>query len=232
MLSPTLFHNICPSGCGQILVRVSPYGTRDPGIPTARSVALARVASPFSIHRRYEPLFIDALREYFGSAKRLVKGGDIIPLQINIDRSLDSHCTLGPGDFTSNIAHSRSVVAIYFVVQNVDYESPAVQARGQPFPIPNVGCLVDANVTEIIQVGIEHVRVPDVYDYHDLRWVSFRSFLLLRLTCPFRSFPGGVPHSLWNLSPDLSVVECHVALRSSKLGRAVHCFSHGIKGNR
>lgn len=211
MLSPTLLHNLCPRGCGKIVVRVSPYGARDPDIPTARSIALARVASPFSIHRRYEPLFIDALHEYFGSSKRLVKGGDIIPLRINVDRSLDPHCALGPGDFASSVMHNCSAVVIYFVVRNVDYESAAVQTRGQPFPISHVGCFVDANVTKIIQAGVEHVRVPDIYDYYDLRWVSFRSFLRLRLTRPFRSCAGGATRGFWNLSPDLSVVECHVA---------------------
>jgi len=178
MLSPTLLHNLCPRGGQQIVVRVSPYGTRDPGVPTARSIELARVASPFSIHRCYEQLLVDALHEYFGSSKRLVKGGDIIPLLINVDRPLDPRCILRPGDFTRSITHNYSNVPVYFVVRNVDYESVDVQPHGQPFPIPDIGCFVDSNVTRIIQVGVENVRVPDVYDYHDLGWVSFRSFLL------------------------------------------------------
>lgn len=169
ILSPVLLHNLCQRGCGQIVVRVSPYGARDPGVPTARSITLARVASPFSIHRRHEPLFIDALHEYFGSLKRLVKDGDIIPLRINIDRSLDPHCSLRPGDLTSRVTENCSAVAIYFVVRNVDYEPPVVQTRGKPFSTSHVGCFVDSSVTRIVQVGVEHVRVPDIYDYYDLR---------------------------------------------------------------
>lgn len=208
MLSPTLLHNLCPRGRQKIVVRVSPYGTRDPGVPTARSIELARVASPFSIHRYYEQPLVDALHEYFGSSKRLVKGGDIIPLLINVDRSLDPRCVLRPGDFTRIITHNCSDVPVYFVVRNVACESVAVQPHGQTFPIPDVGCFVDSNVTRIIQVGVENVRVPDIYDYHELGWVSFRSFFLrLDLTCPFRPCDGDI----WNLSPDLSVVECHVA---------------------
>ncbi|KAH0830459.1 AAA-domain-containing protein [Lanmaoa asiatica] len=169
MLSPTLLYNLCPRGRRQLVLRVSPYGTRDPGVPTAKSIALARVASPFSIHRRYEPLFIDALHEYFGSSKRLVKGGDIIPLRINVDRSLDPHRILHPGDFARSVAHSCSDVPVYFVVRNVDYESITFHTHGKPFPIPHVGCFVDANVTKIIQVGVEHIRVPDIYEYYELR---------------------------------------------------------------
>lgn len=172
MLSPILLHNLCPHGCRQIVLRVSPYGTRDPGVSTAKSITLARVASPFSVHRRYEPLFIDALHEYFGSSKRLVKSGDVIPLKINIDRALDPHHTLRPGDFTRNIPHNCSDVPVYFVVRNVDYETISVQTHGQPFPVPHVGCFVDANVTKIIQVGVEQIRVPDIYGYYELCWVS------------------------------------------------------------
>lgn len=168
MLSPTLLHNLCPRGPQQIVVRVSPYGTRDPGVPTARRIELARVASPFSIHRRYEPLLIEALHEYFGSSKRLVKGGDIIPLRMNVDRSLDPRRVLRPGDSTRSVTLNCSDVMVYFVVRNVVYESVTVQAHGQPFPISHVGCFVDSNVTRIIQVGVVHVRVPDTYDYYKL----------------------------------------------------------------
>ena len=180
MLSPTLLHNLCPRGRRQIVLRVSPYDTQDPRVPTAKSITLARVASPFSIHRRYESLFIDAFHEYFGSSKRLVKDGDIIPLRINVDRSLDPHRTLRPGDFTRNVTHNYSDVPVYFVVRNVDYESVSIQTHGEPFPVPCIGCFVDANVTKIIQVGVEHVRVPDIYDYYELCWVSFFFFCFTR----------------------------------------------------
>lgn len=174
ILSPILLHNLCPRSCEQILVRASPYGTRDLGIPTARSISLARVASPFSILRRYEPLFIDALHEFFGSSKRLVKDGDIIPLRINIDRSLDPHCSLRRGDFGGSAILSCSAVVVYFVVRDVVYEAAAGQT--QTSSISNAGCFVEANMTKIIQVGVENVPVPDIYNYYDLRWCHVGHF--------------------------------------------------------
>ncbi|KAG6376029.1 P-loop containing nucleoside triphosphate hydrolase protein [Boletus reticuloceps] len=174
MLSPTLLHNLCSRDHPQVVIRMSPYGTRDPGIPTARSVELARVASPFSIHRCHEALLIDALHEYFRSSKRLVKGGDIITLRINVDSSLDPRRALCPGDFTGSFRHNRSDVPVYFVVRSVDYAPLTVQTHGLPFPSEEVGCFVDSTVTRIIQVGVEYVRVPDVYDYYQLghAWVA------------------------------------------------------------
>ncbi|KAF8422169.1 P-loop containing nucleoside triphosphate hydrolase protein [Boletus edulis BED1] len=174
MLSPTLLHNLCSRDHPQIVIRMSPYGTRDPGIPTARSIELARVASPFSIHRCHEALLIDALHEYFRSSKRLVKGGDIIPLRINVDSSLDPRHALCSGDFTGSFRHNRSDVPVYFVVRSVDYVPLTVQTHGLPFPSQEVGCFVDSTLTRIIQVGVEYVRVPDVYDYYQLghAWVA------------------------------------------------------------
>ena len=212
LLSPMLLHNICPRGHQQVFLRMSPYGTRDPCVPTARSIELARVASPFSIHRCYEPLLVDALHEYFGSSKRLVKGGDIIPLQIDIDRSLSPRRALSPGDFEGSIAHNCSDVLVYFVVRNVVYESATAQGHGQPCQILHGGCFVDSNVTRIIQVGVEHTRVPDTYDYYGLGLVSFRpSLLCLLLTYPLSSCTGRAASGHCHLSPDLSTIKCLVA---------------------
>lgn len=191
MLSPTLLHNLCSRDHPQIVIRMSPYGTRDPGIPTARSIELARVASPFSIHRCHEALLIDALHEYFRSSKRLVKGGDIIPLRINVDSSLDPRHALCSGDFTGSFRHNRSDVPVYFVVRSVDYVPLTVQTHGLPFPSQEVGCFVDSTLTRIIQVGVEYVRVPDVYDYYQLGLLSFLLFLLrLPLTLPAQVMHG------------------------------------------
>ncbi|KAG9318351.1 hypothetical protein JVU11DRAFT_441 [Chiua virens] len=168
LLSPILLHNLCPRGASQIVLRASPYGARDPGVTTAKSITLARVASPFSINRRYEPLFIDALHKYFGSSKRLVKDGDIIPLRIDVDRSLDPQSVIHSGDFKRAVMHNYSYVPVYFVIRNVDYESFTAQTDGQPFSVPDIGCFINIDITKVIQVGVEHIEVPDVYRYYEL----------------------------------------------------------------
>ncbi|KAF9233934.1 hypothetical protein BU15DRAFT_66162 [Melanogaster broomeanus] len=141
MLSPTLLHNLCSSDHQRIVVRASPFGGRDPALPTARSIELARVASPFSINRRYESLFIDALHSYFGSSKHLVKDGDVIPLCINIDRALDPHHSLNTRS-VSTISHGSAEVLVYFIVRNLEYENTK---QGHSSTLLNVGCFVDAN---------------------------------------------------------------------------------------
>jgi peroxin-6 len=51
---------------GHVLLGASPFGSRQPAIPTARSVTVARVASPISTDRTYQPLFLRSLKNYFG----------------------------------------------------------------------------------------------------------------------------------------------------------------------
>lgn len=201
MLSPALLHNLCPRGGQEIVIRMSPYGMRNPGVPTAKSIELAVVASPFSIHRHYEPLLTDALREHFGSSNRLVKGGDIIPLRINVDRSLDSRLALRPGDVTGSVMQGCSYVAVYFVIRNVDYESVTVRAHGQPLPNLHVGCFVDSNVTKVVQVGVEHARVPDIYDYYELGLAYFGHFTSSRVNMHSQVMRGQDCQWLWESLP-------------------------------
>ncbi|KIJ69555.1 hypothetical protein HYDPIDRAFT_179330 [Hydnomerulius pinastri MD-312] len=175
MLSPALLHNLCPAGHQQITIHASPFGARSPALPTARSITLARVASPFAINRRYEALFTDALQLYFGSSKRLVKDGDIIPLCINVDRALDPHQSVATGSLSIASTSQYSADAlVYFIVRNVEHERSKSGAQHprtaghQSAPL-DVGCFVDATVTSIMQVGVEQTGIPDLSQYYELR---------------------------------------------------------------
>lgn len=70
-----------------IHIRPSPFGSSNPAIPTARSITVARIASPISINRQYQQLCIDALKTYFDSGKKLMKQGDLVALPIDTDLS-------------------------------------------------------------------------------------------------------------------------------------------------
>jgi peroxin-6 len=89
MGSPVLLHNLfSPSNDrpnGRISLRASPFGSRQPAIPTARAVTVARVASPISTDRTYQLLFLRSLKNYFGVKKRLVKKGDLIAIGVDTD---------------------------------------------------------------------------------------------------------------------------------------------------
>ena len=91
-MAPQLLHNITsgspsPSAHG-VSLRPSPFGSGKPAIPTARSVTIARVASPISTDRAYQPLFLRALQDHFKDTTRLVKQGDVVTVAINTDEVL------------------------------------------------------------------------------------------------------------------------------------------------
>ena len=94
MGSPLLLHNILSDGGelgpqipSSIYIRSSPFGFANPPIPVARSVTIARVASPISINRQYQSLFLYSLRRYFDAGKRLLKQNDVIAVSIDINHS-------------------------------------------------------------------------------------------------------------------------------------------------
>ena len=94
MGSPLLIHNILsdggdfgPQGSSSIYIRPSPFGSANLLLPIARSVTIARVASPNSVNREYQSLFLHSLRGYFDAGKRLVKPNDLIAVSINFDHS-------------------------------------------------------------------------------------------------------------------------------------------------
>ena len=96
-LSPQLLYNIHSNVSferkPEVTLRPSPFGSRRPTIPTAKTVTIARVASAFSTDRAYQPLFLQALQAYFKRTTRLVKQGDVIAVGINTDALLRQSST-------------------------------------------------------------------------------------------------------------------------------------------
>jgi peroxin-6 len=92
--SPLLLHNTYEDEASMYapqpphaVIKPSPFGSLNPAIPMARSITIARVASPLSINRQYQNLFISSLKSYFDSSRRLVKQGDLIAVTIDTDAS-------------------------------------------------------------------------------------------------------------------------------------------------
>ena len=86
--SPLLLHNISPSSSDlRLTVRSTPFGSRSPPLPTARSVTIARVSSPYGSDRLYQPLFLNALKTHFESQVRLVKLGDLIAVGLKLEEA-------------------------------------------------------------------------------------------------------------------------------------------------
>ncbi|KAG6891140.1 hypothetical protein C0992_010128 [Termitomyces sp. T32_za158] len=89
--SPIILRNLFPEIAtlpNVLCIRSSPFNSRQPALPNAQSLTIARVASPVSTSRLYQPLFLKALKAYFDNTKRLVKQGDIIAVPIDTGDSV------------------------------------------------------------------------------------------------------------------------------------------------
>ncbi|EPS97368.1 hypothetical protein FOMPIDRAFT_79362 [Fomitopsis schrenkii] len=185
-LAPHLLHNITAGGPSsptrEVSLRPSPFGSGKPSIPTARSMTIARVASPISTDRAYQPLFLRALQDYFKDTTRLVKQGDIISVAINTDDVLwqAGEGADDAGDGVDEESKYKSASAadelVFFVVTNIEHHviasnGDAAMAASDVYlgaAVGELGCWVDPSVTRMIQTGVEHARVPDMARYLNL----------------------------------------------------------------
>ncbi|KAK0228292.1 AAA-domain-containing protein [Armillaria fumosa] len=168
--SPVLLHNICgestPSLTSTIQLRPSPFGSGKPVIPNARSITIARVASPMSVDRTYQNLFVAALQRHFEGAPTLVKAGDIVSVALNTDDHAE-HETYSSSDSTPRHANE----AVFFVLTNIDHDvisNEAVPLSPDTYAgatLGELGCWFESSVTRMVQTGVEHCRVPDVSTY-------------------------------------------------------------------
>ncbi|KAJ7582447.1 AAA-domain-containing protein [Mycena floridula] len=170
--SPVLLRNILADTWFQstrsISLRPSPFGSGEPVIPTARSITVARVGSPFSVDRAYEPLFLRGLKDHFGAGRRIVKQGDLLAVAIDTN----SVQIGSPGSI------SRGNELVYFCITNIDHDvlpSETIQSASFSFPdmylgstAGELGCWIDPATTRIVQTGVEHSRVPDLDKYLDI----------------------------------------------------------------
>lgn len=184
----------------RILLKPSPFGHRQPAVPTAKSVTIARIASPFSINRKYQTASLNSLKSYFAATKRLVKANDIIALSLFTQP--DSIVYDGDNEDEDYDAQAGIVdEVVYFLVTNVEHSVVAsAVANGEQdlytgSTVGELGCWVDSEVTRMIQTGLEHARVPELGSYlepdvqHSRSIFSFLKRLpssrLLRSESPF-----------------------------------------------
>ncbi|KAF4578683.1 peroxisomal assembly protein [Pleurotus pulmonarius] len=153
----------------------SPFGSLEPNIPIARSATIARVATPISTDRSYQPLFLYALKQYFEGKKRLVKEGDLIALEIDTDlswRIADAQKTevSSPDDDEPSSTYPctppRANEVVFFMITHIEH--PAITNGIDTHDIAyesaagELGFWIDSTVTRIVQTGLEHTRIPDI----------------------------------------------------------------------
>ncbi|KAF9451245.1 AAA-domain-containing protein [Macrolepiota fuliginosa MF-IS2] len=174
----------------RISLRSSPFGRHQPAIPTAKSVTIARIATPFSINRRYQASSLSSLKSYFASTKRLVQPNDIIALSLNTNPESDRQ----DGDTEEDHVDERSGSVnevVFFLVTNVEHSviPNAVQIAEQDLytgsTVGELGCWIDSSSTRMVQTGIEHARVPDIGSYLELDLHHTRSIFAFLQRLPF-----------------------------------------------
>ncbi|BGP27447.1 peroxisomal biogenesis factor 6 [Rhodotorula toruloides] len=149
-------------------------------IPTASSVTISRLASPHSVNKLFQPLFLEGLKEYFSKRRRVVKRGDVIA--VGIDEEKVRFVGEGKGeaaeeDFDLPDESTAPTAVVHFLITalSVDASTSSSSPTGD-FDLDRrledglLGCFVDPKVTKLLQTGVERGRVPD-----DAGWLGIDS---------------------------------------------------------
>ncbi|GAA6020420.1 hypothetical protein JCM10207_002101 [Rhodosporidiobolus poonsookiae] len=144
-----------------------------PPFPTASSVTLARLASPHSVNKVFQPLFLDGLKDHFQNKQRTVKQGDVVAVAIDEER-VRFLAPAGEGkegadeDVDLPQGSSAPTAVVHFIITSLSVDPPS-----SPLSAPNsteidhlledgrLGCIVDPKVTKLLQTGVERGRIPD-----------------------------------------------------------------------
>ncbi|SNX82109.1 related to PEX6 - peroxisomal assembly protein [Melanopsichium pennsylvanicum] len=155
-------------------------------VPFAESLRIARVAGPLSVDRAYQGLFLDALRTFFENRRRICRNGDIIAVAIEANKARfagreaeqEAGSESAPDDIHDLKLPSASSAAktatVYFKVTDLRSElvapdnnaaaenkDEAIRTLSLQAQIGELGCIVDPNVTKMVQTGVEQCRVAD-----------------------------------------------------------------------
>lgn len=151
-----------PSARAEVIVSPTPFGAREPTLPTARSMTLARVATAEGMDKRYERSWIVGLKRFFAGGRLMVRRGDVISVPVWVGRPLPE------GEDVDDSYTGRPTALAYFVVTAMNFEplssleedfscSVASKARAG-----ELGCWADAGPggdTALVLAGAERARV-------------------------------------------------------------------------
>ncbi|KAG8760764.1 peroxisomal assembly protein [Serendipita sp. 396] len=183
--TPLLLHHLSigTEPTSAISLRRTSFGQRAPPLPVATSITIARIASQVTVQKRFQFIVFHALKNYFQSARRLLKKGNVLAVPINTSNvtilegltengglhdndgeSLERH--LQRGDAPNEIAYFRVTHIEHDLVQiNPEHvtDSHFAAVMGE------LGCWMDSNSTRLIQGGVENARAPDLDEYLEIR---------------------------------------------------------------
>ncbi|GAA5964160.1 hypothetical protein JCM3765_005357 [Sporobolomyces pararoseus] len=215
-LPPPLLYNLLgpsPSSTCSLSLEPAPSvsSTLPPSLPTAASLTLARIASPHSVNKLYQPLFLEGLKDHFQNRKRVVKKGDVIAISIDEGRTrYMSHVSDGKEEsegFELPASASVPTAVVHFAVTALSLPSELPPPNPNPVDLDEelesgaLGCYVDPKVTKLMQSGVEKSRVPN-----DGGWLGLPRLPLLQLERTSATNPASRLHDFISaaLAPNAS----------------------------
>ncbi|KIK59642.1 hypothetical protein GYMLUDRAFT_226408 [Collybiopsis luxurians FD-317 M1] len=168
---PVLLHNLVRENrlSPSISLHPSSFGSREPPIPIARSITVARIASPVSINKVYQKSFLDALRLHF-YRRRLIKQGDLVAVAIDTDSTMRRDDDWEGNDLYPATPYRTNEV-VFFMISNIEYNVPPNDSKNPAVDTyfgstaGELGCWFDPDSTRMIQAGLDHSFIPDVGAY-------------------------------------------------------------------
>lgn len=163
LLSPILLFNLLHGGTEHSLCIRRSQQQVQPSI--AKTVTVARIASPVTVDRTYQAAFLAELKHHFETVERVVCDGDIIAIGLNEDVAT-LHPKRKEGDFDTleeislPLASTAPNLAAYFQIVKIEGGEASDESKAS-----NYSMRVDTKKTKMMQSGLEHSQVPIVTSY-------------------------------------------------------------------
>nr|XP_019010198.1 uncharacterized protein I206_04666 [Kwoniella pini CBS 10737]OCF48979.1 hypothetical protein I206_04666 [Kwoniella pini CBS 10737] len=187
LLPASLYRSLSiSSSSSHLTVQPTPFGARQPSLPIAKTMTLARIATAEGVDKRYERAWLKGLKAYFsnkckGKSKdtdngneRLIRSGDIISIPVYLSKPMESDETIEDDEEDENedkeLRNWRSqpkyTGLVYFTITSLSYD-PLVPLE-EDFKISisskaragELGCWFDMDgSTKMVLTGIEKDRI-------------------------------------------------------------------------
>ena len=175
----------------EMIIVPTSFGARQPNLPTAKTITLARIATSEGVDKRFERSWVRGLKEVFGSrlmkgdqSRRLVRRGDNLsvpvwkdrPKSTGVDGSESEGYDSDDEDFPDEESdHLGPEFIAYFVVTGLSYEplvpleedfATGISSKARA---GELGCWCDVagedGSTNMVLAGLERVVVPSRSSY-------------------------------------------------------------------
>lgn len=156
-------------------------------LPFADALTISRIAGPLSINRKYQSLFLGALRSHFEDSHRIMQQDDVFAVKFDKSKAQwaveeteetnteDLYDVNLPSPWES--ADELADAVVYFKVTDITPELVESDSKGSQLNTDWVqdlaragqfGCVVDTSLTKMVQAGVSKMRVTEADDWLDV----------------------------------------------------------------